>query len=89
MTRITAAQARELAVPTVQERVDQVYPLIEKAAMKKQRSVHLHEDFWAQGGYNETKEWKEAVKLLEQDGYQVRFFWGEGQFVTLYTIVEW
>lgn len=89
MTKITAAQARELAGPTVQERVDAVYPLIEQAAKSKKRGVHLHDDFWTNGGYQQTEDWKAAVELLKKDGYNVRFFYEERQFVDMYTIVEW
>lgn len=89
MTRITAEQARQIAGPTVQERVDAVYPLIEEAAKNKKRSIHLHDEFWAYDGYKGTHKWKEAVALLKKDGYQVRFFYEERQFVDMYTIVEW
>ncbi len=34
MTKITASEARKLAGPTVQERVDEVYPLIREAQKK-------------------------------------------------------
>lgn len=89
MTRITAEQARELAGPTVEERVEAVYPLIEQAARNKKRSIHLQDDFWVYEGYKETHRWKEAVALLKKDGYKVRFFYEERQFVSMYTIVEW
>lgn len=87
--RITAAEARNLAGPTVQERVDEVYPLIEKAAQEKKRKIALHDDFWVREGYSGTKDYHEAVKLLENDGYKVRFFYEERQFVDMYTTVEW
>jgi hypothetical protein len=88
MTKITAQEARELAGPTVQERVDAVYPLIRKAAEAKQREVHLH-DWWAQSGYSGTHEYKQAVMILEGDGYKVEFFYEERQFVDMYTVVKW
>lgn len=88
MTRITAQEARELAGPTVQERVDAVYPLIQKAAEEKKREVHLHE-WWADAGYGGTKDWKEACDLLRKDGYTVEFFYAEYQFVSMYTVVKW
>jgi hypothetical protein len=90
MTRITAAEARELAGPIVQERVEAVYPLIREAAEKKQRRLALHSAFWVNGGYSESKEWKEACELLRKDGFTVSFFYyEERQFVDMYTIVEW
>lgn len=89
MAKITAEQARLLAGATIQERVDLVYLAIEKAANAKKRIIRLHDDFWGYGGYKETEDWKEAVQILKNDGYRVRFFYEERQFVDMYTIVEW
>jgi hypothetical protein len=86
--KITADQARYLAGPSVQERVDEVYPLIREAAMAKKRLVVLH-GWWADSGYGGTKDYKAACKLLEADGFKVRFFYEERQFVDMYTVVEW
>jgi len=88
MSKITAQEARKLAGPTVQERVDDVYPLIRSAAEKKKRSITLH-DWWADQGYGGTEEYKQACKLLEADGFKVSFFYEERQFVNMYTVVEW
>lgn len=88
MTRITAAEARNLAGPTVQERVDEVYPKIREAAEKGKRYVNLH-DFWAHEGYSKTDAYKQACMILEGDGYKVSFFYEERQFVDMYTVVEW
>lgn len=89
MSKITAAEARKIAGPTVQERVDEVYPLIREAAEKKLRQVRLHSPFWVNEGYSGTNEYKQACMILEGEGYQVRFFYEERQFVDMYTIVEW
>ena len=86
---ITAQEARDLAGPTVQERVEDVYLLIRKAAQAKKRSIQLHDNFWVHGGYKPTEEWKEAVKILEGKGFVVKFFYEERQFVDMYTIVSW
>ena len=88
MTRITAQEARALAGPTVQERVDEVYPKIREAAEKGKRYVNLH-DWWANAGYSKTNEYKQACMILEGDGYKVSFFYEERQFVDMYTVVEW
>ena len=89
MTHITAEQARELAGPTVQERVAAVYPLIRTAAEQKKRVVALHDSFWVNGGYSSSAEWKEACEILRKDGFVVEFFYDERQFVAMYTIVKW
>ena len=88
MTKITAQEARKLAGPTVQERVDEVYPLIREAAEKGERSIALH-GWWAHEGFGGTVEYKQACKILEDDGYKVKFFYEERQFVDMYTVVEW
>lgn len=88
-TRLTAAAARELAGPTVSERVDSALELIRKAATEKKRKLSLHDDFWVHQGYGRTKDWTEAVKQLEALGYKVTFYYQELQFVDMYTVVEW
>ena len=89
MTKITADEARKLSGPTVQERVDEVYPKIREAATKGKRGIMLRDDFWGNGGYSSTKEWQQAVMILEGDGYKVGFFYKESQFVDMGTQVEW
>lgn len=89
MSRITAQEARELAGPSVQEQVDLVYPKIREAAEKGARVIHLHDSFWVHDGYSRTDAYNQACMILEGDGYKVRFFYEERQFVDMYTIVEW
>lgn len=88
--RYTAAQARASAGPTVTETVDDALVLIRKAAEKRLRRLALHGEFWVQGGYSQTKEWKEAAKQLTDLGYTVDFFYQEGSIaVDMYTTVSW
>ncbi|WP_456281643.1 hypothetical protein M1D55_19570 [Cupriavidus sp. JZ107] len=95
LKRLTAAEARDIAGPTVTERVDAALDVIRAAAEKKQRQVSLHGDFWANGGYGSdrsttlARQYDEAVKQLKALGYKVRFFYEERRFVDMYTIVEW
>jgi hypothetical protein len=90
---ITAKEARELSGPTFEEQVEVelefVYGDIRTAAENKTRQVNLHSEFWTLGGYNNTDEYKAAVKKLEELGYTVEFFYEERQFVNMYTIVKW
>lgn len=88
MSKITAQEARKLAGPSVQERVNEVYMLIRSAAEKKKRSIMLH-GWWADEGYGGTADYKQACKILEADGFKVSFFYEELQFVNMYTVVEW
>lgn len=87
---ITALEARNLSGPTPQERVDEIEPLIRTAAEKKLRRAHLQDSFWVHEGYSKTDHYKQAVKILEDLGYKVKFYYDDGgQFVNMYTIVEW
>lgn len=87
--RMTAAQARELAGPTIDERVDAALVDIRAAAEKNQREIALHGDFWVHGGYNSKPDYKAACAILEKLGYTVTFFYEERQFVNMYTVVKW
>ncbi|WP_454734274.1 hypothetical protein [Cupriavidus pauculus] len=95
LPRLTAAEARQIAGPTVDERVDAALVQIRAAAEKKQRATSLTDDFWVNGGYGSdrtsslAKQYDAAVKQLTELGYKVRFFYEERQFVNMYTIVEW
>ena len=89
MTKITAHEARELAGPTVQERVDAVYPLIRAAAEKRERSICIRTGFWADEGYSRTPAYKQACDILRADGFRVEFFYQELQFVDMGTEISW
>lgn len=87
--KITAEEARALSGPSVEDHVNEVYPAIRKAAEQKWREIRLHDDFWTQGGYSGTADWKRACDLLRADGFKVEFFYEERQFVNMYTKVSW
>lgn len=90
---ITAKEARELAGPTFEEKVNQAleyaYKEIQNAAENKRRSVNLTTDFWTRGGYDSTEEYKSACEKLRELEFSVRFVYEERQFVNMYTFVEW
>lgn len=87
--RLTAEQARKIAGPTIDEYVDKALEKIQKEAENKRRFVNLTDDFWTNGGYDQTPEWLEAKKQLELLGYKVEFFYEVRQFVNMFTIVQW
>lgn len=91
--RLTAAQARDIAGPTAEERLemrlDEALNAVREAAEKKKREIALHGDFWANGGYGQTADWIAACNGLRALGYEVDFFYEERQFVNMYTIVKW
>lgn len=95
MTRLTAAEAKKLAGPTLEEKVDAILVAIKDAAMNKKRSLRTgweykdDPDLWVNGGYSATSDWKAAVAVLENLGYKVSFYYAETQFVDMYTIISW
>ena len=89
MSKFTAAEARVLAGPSVEDHVDDALILIKSAAEKKQRTTSLTSSFWVSDGYSRTEKYKKACKQLEELGFKVDFFYQENQFVTMYTVVEW
>lgn len=90
MTKITAGEARQISGTSSAEYVEAVYPLIRAAAAEHKRQVNLHSEFWVREGYSGTQKYKDACKILEQDGYVVRFFYEDCiQFTNMYTVVKW
>lgn len=90
---ITAEEARRLAGPTLEEKVEAIADGIKKAAEEKKRRyvppASQDPDLWITGGYERSQEWLEAKKRLESLGYKVTFFYEERQFVDMYTVIEW
>lgn len=93
---LTAAEARKLAGPTVDEMIERLLITIKRLAKEKKRQCNTgvnHKDdleLWVNSGYGPTEEWKEAKKKLEGLGYNVSFYYSDGcQFVNMYTIIKW
>lgn len=89
INKFTAAEARVLAGPSVEDHVNDALDSIKKAAEKKFRSTNLVSDFWVNEGYGRTEKYKKACKELENLGFTVEFFYEELQFVNMYTVVSW
>ena len=89
MNKFTAAEARALAGPSIDDHVQEALDSVRAAAIDKKHSTALHSDFWTRGGYSRTEDWKAACKKLEELGFKVSFFYQELQFVHMYTVVEW
>lgn len=92
----TAAEARELAGTTVEERVKLLLVRIKELATEKKhqcRTGHdynVDEELWINGGYSRTIEWTEARKILESLGFKVTFYYQEMSIaVDMYTLIEW
>lgn len=98
MNKLTAAEARELAGPTVEERVQEVLDKIKEVASPptRARQLALHEPFWVNWGYygtektKEIEDYRKAVKQLIDLGYKVEFYYKTHSIaVDMYTIVKW
>lgn len=90
---ITAKEARQLSALSFEEKVEEelnyAYDEIREAAERKRRLVYLTTEFWSRGGYDQTDEYEAAVKKLGELGFEAKFFYQDGQFATMYTIVKW
>ena len=92
---INAAEARKMAGPTLDEKIDALGETIKKQASKGHRQCKTgwtHQEdlsLWIDGGYDQSKDWKQAKQILEALGFQVSFFYEEKQFVNMYTLIEW
>lgn len=92
---LTALEARQLAGPTLEEKIEALLEAIRVAATAKKRSIKTgwqhkqDDDLWIDGGYNNSPDWKTAKKVLEDLGYKVTFIYNANQFVDMYTLVEW
>lgn len=92
---ITAEQAKKLAGPTLEEKVEALGAKIEELAKQGKRCLYTgyqyreDEDLWIHGGYSNSEDWKKAKQLLESKGFKVSFFYEERQFVDMYTIISW
>jgi hypothetical protein len=100
MTRITAAEAHEIAKKPsaeVQAALDEVYNLIRTAAHKSERKLELRTGLWGSNGYRKTPWlWDQAARILREDGYLVVFCTpNQGRLPNddgtsrAYTSVEW
>jgi len=92
----TAKEAKALAGPTLQEKVDSVLESIKVAAGKKKRQLRTgwehdeDDELWISGGYSKTEDWKNAKKMLEDLGYTVEFYYQEHSIaVDMYTLIKW
>jgi hypothetical protein len=87
---ISADEAKKLAGPTPQDRVDMLEIQIKKAALEHKHSIDLHGEFWAREGYQGSEEYKQVKTLLQNLGYKVDFYYKEHSIaVDYYTIVSW
>lgn len=92
---ITAQTARQLAGPTVEEKVEALGRRIHELAKEGRRQLRCGYDYdqdqelWINGGYTKTEQWLSAVNILKNHGFEVEFYYNEGQFVDMYTRITW
>lgn len=93
--RLTAAEARAMAGPTLDEKVDSILAKIAEFARSQKRRLRCgwdydcDKDLWINGGYSKSPDWIAANKILTDLGYKVTFYYSESQFVDMYTLIEW
>lgn len=83
MARITAAEARALAGPTIDERVDDACERIEGAARARRRSIKLQGNWWGAEGADNSSAYIAASGALIALGFAVMVTPGSDPFVTV------
>ena len=93
---ITAAEARKMAGPSLDEKIESLCETIKSLAKNKKRSCRTgydhkeDDDLWIYGGYNKSDEWIQAKEKLEKLGFKVSFYYQVHSIaVDMYTLIEW
>lgn len=90
MKTITANEARQLAGPNADDRVEEACEAIRAAASEKKREIILRESsFWGVYGHDKDPVWTETCKRLRNLGFTVDEFYEERQFVDIGTRIKW
>lgn len=88
MPLLTASQARELAGPSPQERVESIMPQIRSRALQSKRFVDL-DGWWGPAGYQKTQDWNQAADILQGLGYVVEAIYEDSPVPKTITRVKW
>lgn len=89
---ITAEQARLLAGPTAEEYLEIIGDRIEMAAMNKEREVIIRDTPYAEWLYSEKDmppAAREVVAKLRKNGFEVKLYYNELQFVDMGLWIRW
>ena len=89
---ITAEQARLLAGPSAEEYLELISKRIEKAASEKQREVIIRDNPYAEWLYSEQNMAPVARKVIDElraNGFQVKLYYNELQFVDMGLWISW
>lgn len=92
MEIITAQEARELAGKTANEFLAEIGDIIKEAAKNKNHEVIIRKDPFAWWLYpNEPKFGviADVIKALRSNGFEVRLYYAEHQFVDLGLWIKW
>ena len=89
---ITAEEARQLSGPSAEDYLNELDPLIRKAAINKEREIIIRKNPYAEWLYDEkdlSPEARRAVGLLRDAGYKLSLYYVELQFVDMGLQIEW
>ena len=89
---ITAEQARLLSGPSTEEHLEVISRRIEEAAKSGKREVILREVEYAHWLYNEkdmSDVTKQVIEKLRKNGFEVKLYYNELQFVDMGLWIKW
>lgn len=89
---ITAEQARLLSGPSAEEYLELISKRIEAAANEKKREVIIRDNPYADWLYNEKTMIPVARKVvdgLRKNGFEVKLYYNELQFVDMGLWIKW
>lgn len=92
MKMITAKQAREISGPSSKDYLLFIEGKIKSAAESKGKSVTIRDEPYARWLYSEkenTQAAKEAIKCLRENGFQLKLYYKEMQFVDMGLEISW
>lgn len=89
---ITAQEAREMAGPTPEERLESISNMIRKAAADRKRSIILRDAPYRDWLYvlkPVTEEDNKVIEALKEKGFTLSLHYKETQFVDYGLIISW
>ena len=90
---LTAKEAAEMAGPSPQDYISFIEPKIKAAAIKAQRQIIIRDEpycRWRYDSKNASQSAKEAMQILENNGYTLECYYKEMSIaVDLGLVIKW
>lgn len=89
---ITAKEAKELSGPSSEDYLEFIEKKITEAAKNKSKSILIRDEPYARWLYSEkdnTQAAKTAMIKLRENGFELKFYYKEMQFVDMGLEIHW